>query len=199
MKQLSLSKPHLLIMVGIPGSGKSFFAEKFSETFNAPFISYNHLEALLNDTEQGKAAGDYMLGELMKTHQSVLVEGHSDTRRDRAGYTKLARDHNYEPLFIWVQIDTDTAHNRATRPNKAQHNRSFSSSEHEQLVEHFVPLNSIEKSIVISGKHTYASQAKVVLKKLSTPRPDNAEQHAIHLPNRPTISSGTARHDITIG
>jgi len=39
MKPLSLSKPHVIVTVGIPGSGKSFFAEHFAATFKAPLIS----------------------------------------------------------------------------------------------------------------------------------------------------------------
>lgn len=182
-------------MVGIPGSGKSFFADKFSETFNAPFVSYHALAAIAGDTAE--PVGDYMLTELMKSHQSLLVEGHSDTRRERQELSKLARQHGYEPLYIWVQIDTETAQNRATRPGKAKTNRIMSTSEHQQLVKRFAPLTPSEKAVVISGKHTYASQAKVVLRKLSTPHATEAQ--AVHPPARPASQPEAGRHNISIG
>ncbi|HEU0266759.1 MAG TPA: AAA family ATPase [Candidatus Saccharimonadaceae bacterium] len=197
MKSLSLATPHLLVMVGIPGSGKSFFAEKFSDTFNAPFVSYHTIASLAESNAQ--EIGDYMITELMKSHQSLLVEGRSDTRRERMELAKLARVHGYEPLYIWVQVDAETAQNRAARPGKDKSNRIMEASDHEQLVKRFAPLTAGEKSVVISGKHTYASQAKVVLRKLSEAHV--AETKTVHPPSRPNRPDTglSGRHNISIG
>ena len=170
MKSLSLAKPHLLIMAGIPGSGKSFFAEKFSETFNAPFVSYHHLQNMIGNESAATDVTAYMLAEVMKSGQSLLLETKTDTRKERLELARFARTQGYEPLFVWVQTDVETAKSRAARPGKTKTNRILSSEEHERLAKRFTPLVASETHVVISGKHTYASQARVVLTKLSAPR-----------------------------
>ena len=171
MKSLSLSQPHMIIMVGLPGSGKSFFAEKFADTFAAPCVSQATIASLTSADEKASTnAAFYQIDELLKTQRSIVIDGVGDTRTDRAELTKRARKAGYEALFVWVQTDPITAKLRATKPSKDRTSAVLSIGEYDRRVKRFTPLNAIEKPIVISGKHTYASQAKVVLKKLSAPR-----------------------------
>ena len=160
MESLHLSRPYAIMMVGVPGSGKSFFASQFAETFHAPYVDSLAIEKLSRD---GEAAGELiglMLGELVKTTQSFVFEGNSDSRVRRTEFARWARAKGYHPLFIWVQADQRTALKRSlkggmTRDTFAAIMREFSAP-HED-----------EKAIVISGRHTYASQARVVLAVLS--------------------------------
>ncbi len=165
MKSLSLSQPHAIIMVGLPGSGKTFFAKKFADTFNAPYISYDLVQsiAFLED-DAVNSITDYMLGELLKTRHSIVIEGGADTRAERTALAKKIRAEDYQPLFVWVQTDPGTAKTRSLKTK--QHDEEA----HEQLARRFSAPHPTEKPIVISGKHTYATQAKIILKRLSGPR-----------------------------
>jgi predicted kinase len=166
MKSLSLSKPHMLIMVGVPGSGKTFFAEKFAETFHAPYVSREKISAILqNDDKMANELLTSQLDELLKTQQSIIVETAADTRVDRSELARKARSNGYEALLVWVQIDPATAKMRTLKENKP-----LTSEEYDRRLKRFTLPNSSERYVVISGKHTYASQAKVVLMKLSGPR-----------------------------
>lgn len=168
MKSLSLSKPHLIIMVGVPGSGKTFFAEKFAETFRAPYISFEKIASYL--PENYKAAEEiaqYQLDELLKTSQSLIVDGTGDSRTSRAELARKARTAGYEALLIWVQTDPATAKSRALKQYKEA---GKNPDDYEKALKCFTPPSAIEKPVVLSGKHTYATQAKVVLKKLTGPR-----------------------------
>lgn len=196
MKSLSLTKPHMLIMTGIPSSGKSFFATKFSETFGAPTVDYHHIQQLVADEQMAENVTSYILRELMKTRQSILVEGKTDTRRDRLALARIARDSGYEPLYIWVQTDTLAAETRAARAGKAKTNRIMPAADHKALVKRFAPLSTAETHVVISGKHTYATQAKIVLSRLSGPRVE--QSHQTRPPERPSSPTPGAR-SITIG
>lgn len=171
MKSLSLNQPHVIIMVGVPGSGKTFFAEKFAETFNAPYVS---LEKILFETQDDMVAATaithYMFTELLKTRQSIIIEGATNSRADRDRLTKQAKAAGYETLLVWVQTDPATAKIRSVKGVKSKANRTLSPEEHDRIVKRFTAPNNLEKPIVISGKHTYATQAKIVLKKLSAPR-----------------------------
>ncbi|HET8883896.1 MAG TPA: zeta toxin family protein [Candidatus Saccharimonadales bacterium] len=171
MKSLSLAQPHVIVMVGVPGSGKSFFAEKFAETFNAPYAS---LEKILPFTDNNNDAAAIVLQnqitELLKTRQSIIIEGMMDTRTEREKMSRQARTAGYQTLFVWVQTDPNTTKLRAVKETKNKTNRTLTIDEYERIVKRFTVPNNLEKPIVISGKHTYATQAKVVLKKLSAPR-----------------------------
>ena len=171
MKSLSLSRPHMIIMVGVPGSGKSFFAEKFASTFNAPYISREKIAMRLGyDIKEADLIAHDLLDELFKTQQSIIVDGLADTRAARGELATKARRAKYDTLLIWVQTDAATAKGRSTKRGGEGTHRVLSADEYEQAAKRFVPPIAIEKPVVISGKHTYATQAKVVLKKLSEPR-----------------------------
>lgn len=148
------------MMVGIPGSGKSQFAEKLAETFHMPFIDSLFLEThSTDDSSAGELIG-YVLGELTKTGASFVFEGNSDSRVRRTEFVAWAKSKGYIPLFIWVQTDLNTSLDRTMR------NKTMTKDEFVRTLKTFSPPHESEKAVVISGKHTYASQVKVVLKRL---------------------------------
>lgn len=185
MKPTEITKPHLIIMVGIPSSGKSFFAEHFAETFKAPMISYDQLrkEIFSNPTfsndenEIIKKVSDRILDEILKTKKTIIYEGQANLRIERFELTKKAHSVGYEPLFIWVQTETLAAQKRATKSSLEK--PALSIEEFNAKLKKFNPPNKNEKFIVISGKHTYPSQLKIILKHLIQPRPENNEQNDI--------------------
>ncbi|AHB42585.1 hypothetical protein RAAC3_TM7C00001G0745 [Candidatus Saccharibacteria bacterium RAAC3_TM7_1] len=164
MKSLSLTSPHAIVMVGIPGSGKTFFAHKFAETFNAPYLDQAYIEKNVDDAKKAAEVTDHFLHQLLKTNQSIVLEVESDTRQARTLLAKTLRAAGYIPLFVWVQVDAPTARQRSLKA------RQMTAQEFDQRTERFSAPHHSEQPLVISGKHTYASQAKLVLKKLSAPR-----------------------------
>lgn len=158
-------------MVGFPGSGKSFFADKFAEMFNAPLASREKIAAALG--HDGKEIEDVILDqlkELLKTKQSIVIDGIGDTRAVRSEIVRKAHEAGYEVLLVWVQTDPATAKSRSAKKTAGTTHRHLSGSEYDSAAKRFTPPNALEKPVVISGKHTYATQAKVILKKLTEPR-----------------------------
>jgi predicted kinase len=151
-------------MVGIPGSGKTFFAEKFADTFSAPYVSYDIFRPFVSDPKQLSQLVAHQLKELFKTNYSVVIDGVAQTRSERTELAKHLKQHGYEALFVWVQTDVTTAQGRATKQLKV------SNDEYSRRMKRFSPPHSSEKPVVISGKHTYATQVKSVLKRLTGPR-----------------------------
>jgi predicted kinase len=183
----------MIIMVGVPGSGKSFFAEKFAATFHAPYVSRDKIALIIDDQKAIDRLFALQLTELLKTNHSIIVEGPAVTRAERTSLSKAASAAGYETLFLWVQIDPATAKNRSTKLAKDTHRTPLTSDQHEALVKRFSPPHPLEKPVVISGKHTYATQVKVVLKKLSAPR---AEVSTNQQP--PARRQQTTRRSITV-
>lgn len=171
MKPLTPASPHAIIMVGIPGSGKSTFAEHFANTFQAPIINSDALQRELNlDTQQITSLQKHMLQELLKTHRTLLVEGMGEKRVQRAELVRTITKAGYKPLIVWVQTDPTEAKRRATKPHPR--GSGLTAIEFDERTKQFQAPTAAEGALVISGKHTYATQLKVVLKQLaSVPRP----------------------------
>lgn len=164
-------------MVGIPGSGKTTFAKQFANTFNAPHIEAAMLASYAKDNTAAVELTTLVLGEFMKTGQSIVIDAYTDSRRVRTELAKYCRDNGYSPLFVWVQTDPSTAEQRTVR------GKQLTKEEFSKQVQSFSAPHPDEKPLVISGKHTYATQAKVVLKRLSAPRAE-ISQHK-QAPARP--------------
>ncbi|TAL14476.1 ATP-binding protein [Patescibacteria group bacterium] len=182
MKPLSLTNPHLIIMVGIPGSGKSFFAEHFANTFNAPFISHDKIaKDIAGDSQVDSTTvvriSNFLLAELLKSGQTIIYEGLTDTRTARQVLAKIARDMGYEPLLVWVQTESLAAKQRATKPQRDKSN--LTDEQFDTMLHRFTPPSIIEKPIVISGKHTYPSQLKIVLKHLAVNRSETIPERKV--------------------
>lgn len=164
MKSLQLDKPHAIVIIGIQGSGKTFFAEKFSQTFNAPFIEQSFFRQLAKDSGAADELMESVLLETLKTGRSVVVELAFASRNERMELSRKLKKSGYVPLYVWVQVDTETAMNRTYRTH------GTSQDEYTETMRRFAPAHSSESALVISGKHTFATQAKAVLKRLSAPR-----------------------------
>jgi predicted kinase len=191
MKPLSLALPHLIVMVGIPGSGKSFFAEHFASTFNAPYVSFSELSYEIfgqnsPDTAVTAKVSNYVLGQLLKTGQTVVYEGPTEIKSVRIALVKIAKDNGYNPLLVWVQTESAAAKIRATKKQTGK--TCLNDEQFDTILRRFTPPSSTEKAIVISGKHTYASQLRIVLKRLSMSRTERIEQAPVQVDERRHIT-----------
>lgn len=189
MKSLSLNRPLAIMMLGHPGAGKSFFARQFAETFNAPMVSMDRIryelfaEPQFSKDEETIISRVSMLQieQLFKTHKTFLIDGGMSARTDRGVIEQLARKHDYGTLVIWIQTDPVTARTRSMRRNPKrvfdEYNAALSAELHTKLSQRLTPPSPRETVVVVSGKHTYATQVKIVLKKLVSPREEAVTAH----------------------
>lgn len=176
MKPAEDKKPHLIITVGAPGSGKSFFAEHFADIFKAPIISIDRLRKQIfpsptfskEEDETLEKVADDTLDEVLKTKRTVIYEGKTGLRNDRLAISRKARHAGYEPLFVWVQTDRETAKKRATKASNGY--QPLTEEQFDIRFKQFSVPHKLERVIVISGKHTFASQLRIVLRHLIEPR-----------------------------
>lgn len=160
-----IEKPHLIITVGTPGAGKSYFAEHFAETFKAPLISYQRLQSIIGDNRATSRCIVYMLNQVLKTNQTVVYDGQTSTRTSRQVLIKKAIRSGYTPLLVWVQTDKITSFKRQSKSEQPLTKKQF-----DALVENFEAPQTKKKIVVISGKHAYSSQLKIILKHLAEPQ-----------------------------
>lgn len=189
MKPLTPSMPHLIVVMGIPGAGKTQFAEHFAKMFQAPYVDANKLQKFSGATnQQTEQLALYTLREVSKAQRTFVYEGPTYSRAHRQAVAKLIHDAHFKPLFVWVQTDSVEAKKRVMR------NKSHSSEAFEALLDQFQVPIAAEKPIVISGKHTFATQVKMVLKHISSnTRPPVQEQ-----PQQPSKPAPRSTRSITI-
>lgn len=157
--QTSQNHPHAIIPVGLPGAGKTTFSQQFAHAFSAPLVSTDDLQQF--HIEDTAAFSEWIIPQLVKTKQLLVLDLPSGQRQQRAEYARLLRHAGYRPLFVWIQLDEDTARLRAKKAGK----------EYEKQARQYSAPHPSEPTVVISGKHTFVSQARTVLKRLSTASP----------------------------
>lgn len=175
MKSLRLTNPYALILVGLPGSGKTYFGEKFSETFSAPFINAGTIALYTNTLDDAYELTERLAGEMMRTSQTFIIETDMASRVRRTELSKSLRQKGYQPLIVWIQTDEPTAYQRSRK--------HMSDDEYVRRQRTFSPPHAVEHALVISGKHTYASQAKVILNYLA--RQNGRTETPLETPARP--------------
>lgn len=178
MDSNNLSAPTIIQLVGLPGSGKSFFANQFAETFGSSIISTDKIRWILfahhtySQDEESIIAqiSSYMLNELIKTRKTIILDGGYNNRTARAQLISLAKKNKYRLLTVIVQTDDLTSRKRsAKRDNKNpidQYKQPIDKGQYEHQAKSYHAPTIDQNCVVISGKHTYSTQARVVLKKL---------------------------------
>ncbi len=172
------SKPTIVQVVGPAGAGKSFFARRFSKTFGAPLVSRDRLRWTLfahhtySEDEESivSQVADVMVDELLKTGKLFILDGGCNRRPARNLIRDKAQKNNYQIFTVIVQTDEPTARSRAThrdhRSADDRYNQSLSAEQYAAQLKSYQSPVVDKNTVVISGKHTYSTQARTVLKKL---------------------------------
>jgi predicted kinase len=168
MKQINSSSPHAIIMVGIPGAGKTFFADNFAKSFLVPILDQSIIRNHTDSKKDSELLTSTFLGELLKTKRTLIINAESSLAKQRTALASKVRGAGYEPLFIWVQTATPDAEKRSLKDG-------MSRDDFQAAVQAFQLPITKEATLVISGKHTHASQLRVVLKYLSEHKGSGSE------------------------
>ena len=155
------SKPRALLVFGAPCSGKTTFGQKFAKKFGLAFFDFDELKE-----KNGFTRDDILviLELILRTRQTILIEGALRTEKDREEVRNLLRKSDYTPSLIWIQTDVSTIKNRLkTRYKdvaKAKEVYEKAITEMDAPVDH-------EHPIILSGKHTFETQTKHVISGLA--------------------------------
>jgi predicted kinase len=167
-----MAKPLLLMVGGSLGSGKTTFAEQFARLFSAPCVDFDalryELKAQPNFSDEETALvnkiGFIIIRHLLDSSQPIIVSGGISKRVIRQRLRALASHAGYNARLAWLQVDTPILRRRALAKIKSgEITKEYAALALKKLE---VPEDS-ERPIRISGKHTFNTQVRGVLEKLS--------------------------------
>lgn len=178
MGKLQPTKPLLIMLYGMPGSGKTFVARQLSENLTAAHVQadrirYELFEKPTYSKEENHIVTslmNYMTSEFLKAGMSVIFDMNAFRLTQRRALRNMATKAGAHPVLLWLQIDPDSAFKRASRrdrrksddnyaqeTNPATYRELLGSMQNPDLTEHYV---------VLSGKHVFQTQKNAVLRYL---------------------------------
>lgn len=151
------TKPHAILVFGAPCSGKSTFAENFADKYS---LAYYDLSQIKEDGKFSHKDLMTIIDLLARTKQNLVFEGEIDTEKERDEIRSVLRKAGYEPSLVWVQTDAATIRSRMKMKYKSI---SKAKEEYNRAVDALEAPSEIERAIILSGKHTFATQTKHVI------------------------------------
>ncbi len=178
---LSATQPLFVLVVGLPGSGKTFFARQFAESYKFFYIDSGRIESELESISNShKDIRDISnkivsntLEQALKVYRHIIVEGQFGSEVERSELLSMATKAGFGTLVVWVQTDEETAEYRALNRDRRRPDDKYSLKLNEdeflQIKKKFQKLNTKKETfVVVSGKHDFKSQGVVVLKKIAS-------------------------------
>ena len=151
------NKPRVLLVFDAPCSGKTTFSEKFAKKFGLAYYNLEDLEKENNFTRENVLT---ILTLVARTQQTFIIEGGLKTEEQRNEIRNLLTQNGYTPSLIWIQTDASTIRVRLKARFKSV---SKAKQVYEEAVKEIEAPTDEEKPIILSGKHTFETQARHVV------------------------------------
>lgn len=151
------SKPRALLVFGAPCSGKTTFSEKFAQKFDLAYFNLDEMKEQYRLTHKNMLL---IIELLTRTGKNLVFEGGLGTEKERAELRNVLRASGYEPTLIWIQTDIATIRLRMkTRYRSVPAAREA----YDTAVAVLEAPTDVERPLILSGKHTFETQARHVL------------------------------------
>lgn len=177
MNKTTLQKPLLIALYGYPGSGKTFVARQLTNIIQVAHVHADRIRAeLFEEPRYDKQENivvtqlmNYMSQEFLNAGVSVVYDVNAMRANQRFSLRELARKSEAEYLLVWIQIDADSAYVRTQNRDRRTMDDKYSAFHNEETFTEV--LNSMqnpttEDYLVISGKHSFATQKSAIMNRL---------------------------------
>jgi predicted kinase len=146
-------QPALILVLGMPGSGKTTLAKKLATELTLPLISKDDIKVMLfdiygwKDREWSKMAGqasyaimDYFIVEQLRAGHSLIVESPFNPEFDNTKFRKWQEEYDVRYTQIYCYADADVIRQRFR-------DRAISDSRHVSSIEGEEGLRDLENHI----------------------------------------------------
>ena len=177
VKKVILNKPVLICLYVYPGSGKSFLARNLISSIqminvNAERVRNELFERPRYDAQENAVIAhlmNYMSEEFLNSGVGVVYDANVTRMAQRRRLRELAKKSHAEYLLVWLQIDVDSAFARTQQRDRRTNDDRYAEPQtrttfDQKLTDMQNPQN--ENYLVLSGKHSFASQKGAILNKL---------------------------------
>lgn len=178
MGKLQPNKPLLVLLYGMPGSGKTFFARQLCEQISAAHVQGDRIrdELFENPTyskEENHIVASlmtYMASEFLQAGISVVFDTNAMRMSQRRALRNLAIKAGAHPVLLWLQIDPDSAYKRSSKRDRRKHDDHYAqemdAATFRELIAGMQNPEITENYLVLSGKHVFNTQKNAVLRYL---------------------------------
>lgn len=178
MGKIIPTKPILVLLYGMSGSGKTFFARQLTEQLQAAHLQADRIRSELfekpsfNKEENHIVASlmAYMTGEFLHSGVSVVFDMNVPRVSQRRALRNLATKNKAETVLVWFQVDPDTAFNRAARRDRRTADDHYAQDMTPELFRSQLASlqnpDATEKFVVVSGKHVFNMQKNAFFRDL---------------------------------
>ena len=176
--KVELQRPTLFMLVGLPGSGKTYLARHLVKRLGVPVVSLERIrQTILKQptlSRQEEAViwqvGAMLIEGYLSVGLSVVCDVDVNTHQQRDELKRIANFFKAKPIIIWQQIDQKTAWARCQnrQPNQNVDDLFalvFDRTTFDTLVNQFQsPIRN--QTIVVSGKHDATQQLTTIIRRL---------------------------------
>jgi predicted kinase len=171
--------PFALLVVGVPGAGKTHFSRQFALEYKLNIISLERLQSDLaelphNQAERlAKKISLSIIEQLAQSKKNIILEGNFSSLKERLDMALFVKKLGYKFLVLWIQTDLETSQERATSRDRRNLDSRYALQHTDDSFNQYVqafekPDTTRENFMVVSGKHAFSSQSLSVLKKIAS-------------------------------
>jgi predicted kinase len=170
--------PLLIVFLGFPGSGKTYFATRLAEKLQAVTLNTDALRVSMfgsldtidhiRQTDRARlyddvfGAMDYAARQVLKAGHSVVYDAQQTKRRDRKNIEKIAGSVGALPILVWIKTSPEVALRRGQEREAGADSNRYSEDKMKMLIDRFSEVtdlpDSSENVVEVSGELPFAKQ-----------------------------------------
>ncbi len=181
-----MTTPLLIIFIGFPGSGKTYFSTRLAEKLHAVTLNsdalrvsmFGSLEKIEEIRKSDNArlyddvfgAMDYAARQTLLAGHSVIYDAQQTKRENRRNIEKIAQESNAVPILVWIKTSKETALKRGQERESRADSHQYTAEKMEYLIDRFDSVTDLpetdENTIEISGEMAFDDQYSVFEQRL---------------------------------